>query len=620
MRFRLTVFLILANAALFFFIWTLERGRTRPHASQSPILSFTTLEISGKNIDKPRVLKFENNKWRIVSPIDWKANLFAVNRIKTQLEFLDRHTCFSKSEALKAGHTLAEYGLDEPAYVIKYGGDKLNAIQIGKGTSVGNRFYLLDENSDSIVVVEREFVEALVQDMERMRDQSVFTMSRFEVASFSARMPVSKSSADKNDFKRVGLVKEAGGWKFETPIVSDADTAEVDAFLSDICQIKAVNFSLPQNGKTGFESSELPTAITLQGTTRREVLLLGGLSADGKQVYARLEGNPTVFAVSASVLDRLEGMQNALRAKNIVKFNPSAAKKIVISENGKVLTLNKVENEVWDVQVSDKTGAAKAVPANLAIVNKLLVDALPKVEARQFVSDAPGGDLSKYGITRDSLRVSIVGGGDEAVVSIALGDFYRRGGVNMRYALVGGSVYGIGVSLSSMITTDPLFYKSALVCSLGREDVVESIEIFNLRSKKSEFKAESAGGDFSKLKLGAREKNALLAVEGFVRNTVAGGYSARKFSAEGVEAESGQVLPWEFELRARYAAKGSPAPGERAWLFTKRLGASIQYCSVGGSLFLPESKLISAFFELTQERNAPAQLDVSAPEAPSKAK
>ena len=65
MRFRLTLFLLILNAALFFGIWSLERsdseGGDKPHAS----IAFSVLQIEGKNIEKPRILKLENNRWRI---------------------------------------------------------------------------------------------------------------------------------------------------------------------------------------------------------------------------------------------------------------------------------------------------------------------------------------------------------------------------------------------------------------------------------------------------------------------------------------------------------------------------------------------------------------------------
>ena len=58
MRFRLTIFLILANAALFFALWSLERKPDASAQSVSDSVAFTVLEISGKGIDKPRILKF----------------------------------------------------------------------------------------------------------------------------------------------------------------------------------------------------------------------------------------------------------------------------------------------------------------------------------------------------------------------------------------------------------------------------------------------------------------------------------------------------------------------------------------------------------------------------------
>ena len=230
----------MANAALFFALWSLERDPSAA-APAADTVPFTVLEISGRGIDKPRVLKFENNKWRITSPIDWPANLFAVNRIRNQIEFLDREASFSLSEVSKHGHGLAEYGLDDPAYTFRYGnGKKMYTLKIGKSAPVGDRIYMLDQNGDRIIVVDREFVESLVVDTERLRNQNVFDIPRFEVSAFSIRLPSAESAGSmKGNFRRIGLVRDGGKWKFETPIVAAADGNEVEAFLGEICQLPA---------------------------------------------------------------------------------------------------------------------------------------------------------------------------------------------------------------------------------------------------------------------------------------------------------------------------------------------------------------------------------------------
>ncbi|MFR6032214.1 MAG: DUF4340 domain-containing protein [Bacilli bacterium] len=131
----------------------------------------------------------ENNRWRIVSPIDWPANLFAVNRIKNQLEFLDKEASFSLDEVKKHGHSLSEYGLDDPAYVFKYGNEKkMYALKIGKSAPIGDRIYMLDENGNRIIVVDKEFVDSLIVDIERLRQQFIFEIPRFEVSAFSIRL------------------------------------------------------------------------------------------------------------------------------------------------------------------------------------------------------------------------------------------------------------------------------------------------------------------------------------------------------------------------------------------------------------------------------------------------
>ena len=144
MRFRLTVLLLIANIAVLFSIWILDR---RPSASASApgnFLDFTRLEISGKSIDKPRVLKLEGNRWRIVSPIEWSANYYAVNRIKNQLEYLNEDTSFPVSDLEKHGQTLADYGLDDPICTIDLTleDDQAYTITLGDFSTMDSQRYV----------------------------------------------------------------------------------------------------------------------------------------------------------------------------------------------------------------------------------------------------------------------------------------------------------------------------------------------------------------------------------------------------------------------------------------------------------------------------------------------
>ncbi|MFR6032215.1 MAG: DUF4340 domain-containing protein [Bacilli bacterium] len=151
-------------------------------------------------------------------------------------------------------------------------------------------------------------------------------------------------------------MKDGGKWKFETPIVADADTREVNAFLDDICQLSASGFNSVSADNAGFDVSALPATITIQGTNRRQVLLLGGKTKDGSQVYAHLENNPTIFTLDASILKKISDIQTTLREKAFLRFDINQTVGIDISKDGKSLKLRKLKSGVWDVIGSGSDG------------------------------------------------------------------------------------------------------------------------------------------------------------------------------------------------------------------------------------------------------------------------
>ena len=618
MRFRFTIFLILANAALFFAIWSLEMKGEAPLERAADNVSFTRLRISGKNLDKPRVLSFENNKWRIVSPIDWPANLYAVNRIRNQLDFLSKETSFDLSEMKKYGHTLAEYGLEDPLFVLEYGGaKKTNRIRVGNTAPIGGRVYLYDEGAGKIIVVDKEFVGSLVMDFERLRNQLVFDIPRFEVSAFSVRTPVGDGKSGQGNFRRLGLAKDEGKWKIETPISAVADTQEVEAFLNDICHLTADSFEDSERADMGFNL--MPAAIAIQGTNRRQVLILGGPTKDGKRIYARLEDNPTVFTVDAEKFKNLAGLQNALRDKAFFRFDAADVSNIDISKGGKILKLRKLTGGVWDVIGAGENGATLTAKADLSRVNDLL-SKLSNVRARDFVSDIPSDNLSAYGIGRDCLKIRITQS-DQTSRTLEIGSNYDYRSATLSYARAdaSGAVYGISRALEDAASTDFLFYRSKILSSLPEKAKIVSIKIFRVRNDEEVFSIASEGGDFKKAlaALSPRESAAAASLFESVRLFEVGGYLPGEFSAGGFKS-GGENIRWAYKIEAVIMLPGAGSAFDterRSWYVSRAFGGNLQY---GGSerlnaVFTLTADMIDALRELTLERSAPRQLDKPAP-------
>ena len=623
MRIRFTLFLLLANAAVFFAIWFLETKGENAFAPAEAAADFTVLEISGKNLDKPRVVKFENNRWRIVSPIDWPANLFAVNRIKSQIEFLDKSAGFDVSEVSKHDANLASYGLNDPSYVIRYGnGAKMSELRIGKAAPVGNGVYMLDCADNRVIVADREFLDSLVLDMERLRNQSVFDIPRFEVNAFSVRLPLSDAAgAGKMNFRRIGLVKDAGRWKFDTPIVADADPREVDAFLNAVCQLSAKSFVEGAEAAKSFDGTTLPTSITIEGTNRRRVLLIGSEASAKGLVYARLEGNPTVFTLDSSILKELPNIQNSLREKSFMRFDTSEAVGIDITQNGSSLKLRKLTSGVWDVIGAGADGATITATADPAKTFALL-EGLANLRADEFADDTPGENLAPYGVTEKSPKISVTLSSGQTR-SVTFGGA-RNGGHVYALSAKDGAIYVVGNELAKTVSTNVLDYRWRMMENLPENAKITSFRVSDTETQKSILNLIFQPSDSPEKALSALPERTAKAAETLLKSVRAftvEKYLAGTFTKKAATIE-GASIPWKYLVEIKYStpSEDSQTQSESAWLFAPRTGGSSQ---IGASmrantLFKPEAKFVESLFEITDENSALKSATTPEPAAPKK--
>ena len=629
MRFRFTIILLVANIALFLAIWRLESGGGGSNVSAASGIDISKLVIEGKNIASPRVVERKNNKWKITSPLDWPANSFSVNRIRNQLEFLDKETSFPVSEISRYGNTLSDYGLDSPSFTIKYGNGKtMRTLKIGSNAPVGGRIYMLDEDGGRIFVVDRQFADNFAVDMDHLRDQSVFSVSNFEITAFSVMIP--RESGSREGIKRLGLRKDGGVWKMETPVVAAADQREVDNFLNNLCSIQAKSFSVPASARTGFEKSALSASITLEGTNRRDELKLGNFTDDGSRIYAKLEGNPTVFTLDSSMFKNLGSLQTALRDKAFAGVDPDTTTGLDISVDGRTIKLRKLRGElgvggIWDVVEALPDGKIATAMADMGVVQDLL-RRFQNVRARDFVSSAPTPEeLKKFGLTgKDTVRITDIQS-DKNSRTLAIGDQYAYGGATLRYAMIEGEphVYGISEELPSALSSDFLHYRSKRLEMFSEKIKVLSVKISDAETGETIFEASSDSGNWNSEyeKLPARKAAALKELVAGLKAFNVKDYVRQSFSKDGVKISDVENEKWRYKLSAVFGetGKGKSPVEERTLYFSKRLGGGMQYggSERAGATFVPTRSFINAFSELTIEIKAPSETNHRSPEPPS---
>ena len=166
----------------------------------------------------------------------WPANPFAINRILSQLQFLERETSFPVKDIGSSGQTLADFGLDPAEVVLTYrSGDLAHDLKIGRVTDIGNRLYMLAPDEERIHVVNRSLLDSLNIGFEDLRSSAVFSTPVFEIHSWNLQM---RSAGN----LRVRLTRRGDTWIFETPIRARANRAAVESTLAQIVDLKVKSF------------------------------------------------------------------------------------------------------------------------------------------------------------------------------------------------------------------------------------------------------------------------------------------------------------------------------------------------------------------------------------------
>ena len=253
MRFKFTIFLLALNLVSFGLILFLKNQDARPDEESNrlasvigrEIIEADRIELSGPQLETPRVLIRDGSDWLISEPIQWSANYFAVNRILNQLQFLEEQATFSVDEIERTGQSLEDYGLSEASSVLTIGhGDERTDLVIGNRTEIGKNVYILGPNKERIFVVSNEVIDSMLVDISDLRTREIFDIPVFEVDALSVQINAS-ADGEFSDLS-VHLKRTNNGWLFEAPLSAEADSGLVSNTINSLTSAKVESFEESQ--------------------------------------------------------------------------------------------------------------------------------------------------------------------------------------------------------------------------------------------------------------------------------------------------------------------------------------------------------------------------------------
>jgi hypothetical protein len=464
MRYRVTLFLLVISTVLFIRIYLLEKEDSQKNDTEPDsvglfgpdILLADRLELKGMALgeDEERLLRKKGNgQWQIEKPMNWPANFYIVNQVLNQIQFLPKEYSFTVDSILKAGKTLADYGLQEPRLELTLGwGEKQQVVAFGHPSEIGRKTYLLGPGRKKIYAIGQQLETSLLQKLELWRSQEIFTIPVIEIGSISLEIN------DSGSLTKIRLEKTGEAWKLEAPIKADADTSLVNERINVLQGVKALGFLRGKPGQEAEEALLTPLIrITLNGTTQGQTLELAEPLEEGKPfLYAKFNAYPTTyFIVSDGPFDNLQQAQTYFRQKQFLDFEVTQISNIKIEAEDSQVSLQKLERGDWQVQ---EVGEARWLQAENPVVQKLL-EFLTTAKALSFPHDAPSqADLQRLGLESPLRTVTLSRGQDTKPISLLFG---RAESGETLYAKLADNlfVYEVENSMIDQFDPHPLHYR-----------------------------------------------------------------------------------------------------------------------------------------------------------------
>jgi hypothetical protein len=627
MRTKATLFLFVLVAALgtvaYYFNreWDAKRvaDSARTHVLGADAVDLSSLRIEFRDGRPAIELQRRTSGWELVEPVRWPANYFAVARLLSELQTLERESSFPVE-----GAQLADYGLDAPQCRLAYGRqDRRSVISIGKETDVGGRLYILPEGGDRILVVGRALLDSLAQPVEHFRSDTVFTLPTFEVRSWNMQIAESGNL-------RIWLTRSGDKWIMETPVQARADTAAVESLLERILgNLKVERF---ESGLTDLNLIRLATPdfiVAFEGAGRREALLVGsrvpGQPQDGRLHFAKLEDNPTIFVIAADFLDDLRRAQLGLRDRRLLEFAPNRVQSISIQPGGRAqsIELQRLDNGPWQVLTRTPEGTGTPMPGDAERIGALVTElhelrALPPDEGG-FATDAPSTDdlANVYYLASPAWTLTLADVPDPAssqvrTQTILLGGM-DRDRVHVQVGtdrVIGRSVYRIDRGLYDDLRSEPRHYRSRQLQRLPEGARLTGVALRRLVSENPDLVVQLAAPDQpweeATASLPDDVRPHVLALVGRLRELRAADILATEFSTS-ISDDSGE-RPWTWLLESTINLEGGAGQKRsfRLYLDDYRGGPTLVAATPDlGLVYLATQPFIDAFGPLVLRRADP---------------
>ena len=367
--FRSTFILLLVLLGLVGYIYFYEMKRPATSETAEPKPKVFTVEadkieeVDVKSASGERtVLRKAGDAWRIVQPLEAKADDGAATGIVTNLATLDIQRVVDEKAA-----DLAQFGLAAPRIEVGFkraGQAEAPRLQLGDKNATGGEIYAKLAGSPRVFLVSSFLESTFDKGTFDLRDKTILSFDRAKVDSLEI---VTKD-------QRLAFAKAGDAWRLTSPVDARADLGQVEGAVGSLQTLAMKSVSAPEAtekdlAKYGLDKPEL-TAVVGAGSTRATLAV--GKADESGSLYARDLSRPMVVTIEPTTINALRNTPDSFRPKDVFEFRSFTASRLEITRGTSAVAFERVTgkdgttkwqrlNPAKDVGTSEMDGLLSAL-------------------------------------------------------------------------------------------------------------------------------------------------------------------------------------------------------------------------------------------------------------------
>lgn len=326
----------------------------------------TKIDANAKANEKPVDVKLarKDGQWIITSPISTTADTQIISDLlKNILEYK------SEKEVTGEQERWADFGLKNPRRTIELetSSGKKVTFMVGDNAPVGFSAYVATSAGSKVFSGSQYISTATLKSLFDLRNKRVMAgLSTPEITGV-----LISSGKDTTTLEKVDNV-----WQITAPTKGKADTVLVNNLIDDISGLKATEIIDEPTAvlRTLFDGSKGLARMTIQTPSSKATLRLAEQKTD---LYAMMEGQPTVYKLSSEVKSKVIKTGKDLRDKRIFSFqSPEISAVTVDGQNFKLVAGDwYTESDAGKLGPDGKfSGKPEDKPAAASHIRGLIVD------------------------------------------------------------------------------------------------------------------------------------------------------------------------------------------------------------------------------------------------------